>query len=51
MKVLALADAAIAFPYGKAILMETAPGVTVQQFIDATEAALVGPPQVPEMAI
>jgi acetate CoA/acetoacetate CoA-transferase beta subunit len=43
--------AVIAFPDGKATLMETAPGVTVQQVIDATEAALVVPPQVPEMAI
>ena len=31
--------------------METAPGVTVQQVIDATEAELVVPPQVPQMAL
>jgi acetate CoA/acetoacetate CoA-transferase beta subunit len=43
--------AVIAFPGGKATLLETAPGVTVQQVIDATEAELVVPPQVPEMAI
>jgi acetate CoA/acetoacetate CoA-transferase beta subunit len=43
--------AVIAFPGGKATLMETAPGVTVQQVIDATEAELVVPPQVPEMAL
>ena len=43
--------AVIAFPGGKATLLETAPGVTVQQVIDATEAELVVPPQVPEMAL
>ena len=43
--------AVIAFPYGKATLMETAPGVTVQQVIAATEAELVVPQQVPQMAL
>jgi acetate CoA/acetoacetate CoA-transferase beta subunit len=43
--------AVIAFPGGRATLMETAPGVSVQQVIDATEAELVVPPQVPEMAL
>ena len=43
--------AVIAFPDGRATLMETAPGVTVQQVIDATEAELVVPPQVPQMAL
>jgi acyl CoA:acetate/3-ketoacid CoA transferase beta subunit len=31
--------------------METAPGVTVQQVIAATEAELVVPQQVPQMAL
>ena len=43
--------AVIAFPQGRATLLETAPGVTVQQVKDATEAELVVPPNVPEMAI
>jgi acetate CoA/acetoacetate CoA-transferase beta subunit len=43
--------AVIAFPDGKATLMETAPGVTVQQVIAATEAELVVPAQVPQMAL
>ena len=43
--------AVIAFPGGRATLMETAPGVSVQQVIDATEAELVVPPQVPQMAL
>jgi acetate CoA/acetoacetate CoA-transferase beta subunit len=43
--------AVIAFPDGRATLMETAPGVSVQQVLDATEAELVVPGQVPEMAI
>jgi acetate CoA/acetoacetate CoA-transferase beta subunit len=43
--------AVIAFPGGRATLMETAPGVSVQQVIDATEAELVVPQQVPEMAL
>jgi acetate CoA/acetoacetate CoA-transferase beta subunit len=43
--------AVIAFPDGRATLMETAPGVSVQQVLDATEAELVVPDKVPEMAI
>ena len=43
--------AVIGFPDGKATLIETAPGVSVQQAIDATDAELVVPPQVPQMAI
>ena len=43
--------ALIAFPSGRATLMETAPGVSVQQVLDATEAVLVVPKKVPEMAI
>ena len=43
--------AVIAFPGGRATLMETAPGVSVQQVLDATEAALVVPQKVPEIAI
>jgi len=43
--------AVIAFPAGRATLMETAPGVSVQKVRDATEAALVVPDNVPEMAI
>ncbi len=43
--------AVIAFPGGQGDLMETAPGVTVQQVIAATEAELVVPPQVPQMAL
>jgi hypothetical protein len=31
--------------------METAPGVSVQQVLDASEAELVVPDNVPEMAI
>ena len=31
--------------------METAPGVSVQQVLEATEAELVVPDKVPEMAI
>ena len=43
--------AVIAFPGGRATLVETAPGVSVQQVIAATEAALVVPAHVPPMAI
>ena len=43
--------AVIAFPGGRATLMETAPGVSVQQVLDATEAELVVPDKVPEMPI
>jgi len=43
--------AAIAFPEGRATLLETAPGVTVQQVLDVTEAELVIPSTVPQMQI
>lgn len=41
--------AVIAFPGGRATLLETAPGVTVQQIVAATEAALIVPDTVQEM--
>jgi len=41
--------AVIAFRGGKATLVETAPGVSSAQVIDATEAPLIVPPQVPVM--
>ena len=41
----------IAFPGGRATLMETAPGVSVQQVLDLTDAELIVPDKVPEMAI
>jgi acetate CoA/acetoacetate CoA-transferase beta subunit len=43
--------AVIGFPGGHATLLETAPGVSVQQVIDATEAELMVPASVPEMAL
>ena len=43
--------AVIAFADGRATLMETAPGVSVRQVLDLTEAELVVPSKVPEMAI
>ena len=43
--------AVIAFPDGKATLIETAPGVSAAQVIDATEAALIVPSQVPAMPL
>jgi acetate CoA/acetoacetate CoA-transferase beta subunit len=43
--------AVIAFPDGHATLLETAPGVTVQQVLDVTEAELAIPLTVPEMPI
>jgi acetate CoA/acetoacetate CoA-transferase beta subunit len=43
--------AAISFEDGRATLRETAPGVSVQQVLAATEASLVVPPQVPQMQI
>jgi acetate CoA/acetoacetate CoA-transferase beta subunit len=43
--------AVIAFPNGRATLMETAPGVSVADVITKTEAELVVPAKVPEMAI
>jgi acetate CoA/acetoacetate CoA-transferase beta subunit len=43
--------AVIAFPGGRATLQETAPGVSVQQVIDATEAQLDVPPHVAQMSL
>jgi acetate CoA/acetoacetate CoA-transferase beta subunit len=43
--------ATIAFPGGRATLLETAPGVTVEQVRAATEAELVVPARVPSMAL
>jgi acetate CoA/acetoacetate CoA-transferase beta subunit len=41
----------IAFPGGRATLLETGPGVSVPQVIAATEAELVVPNEVPEMTL
>ena len=43
--------AVIAFPDGRATLMETAPGVSVEQVLAATEAALVVPSHVATMPV
>ena len=43
--------AVIAFPGGKATLMETAPGVSAEQVVAATAAKLVVPAHVPIMQI
>ena len=43
--------AVITFPEGKATLVETAPGVTVEQVVAATEAKLVLPPNIPQMRL
>ena len=43
--------AVIGFPGGRATLLETAPGVTVGQVREATEAELAVPARVPEMAL
>lgn len=43
--------AVLAFPGGRATLLETAPGVTIDQVLAATEAELVVPENVPQMAI
>ena len=43
--------AVIAFPNGRATLIETAPGVSAAQVTDATEAELVIPQNVPEMVL
>src|ERR1700761_948090 len=43
--------AVMAFPGGKATLLETAPGVSVAEVMAATEAELVIPDKVPQMRI
>jgi acetate CoA/acetoacetate CoA-transferase beta subunit len=43
--------AVIAFPDGRATLLETAPGVSTAQVLDATEAPLVVPGHVAEMSL
>jgi acetate CoA/acetoacetate CoA-transferase beta subunit len=43
--------AVIAFPEGRATLLETGPGVSVAQVVAATAADLVIPQHVPEMAL
>jgi acetate CoA/acetoacetate CoA-transferase beta subunit len=43
--------AVIAFPNGKATLLETAPGVSIAEVMAVTEAELVIPGSVPEMEI
>ncbi|MBV8397451.1 MAG: succinyl-CoA--3-ketoacid-CoA transferase, partial [Acetobacteraceae bacterium] len=43
--------AVVAFPNGAATLVETAPGVTAAQVAAATEAELLIPDHVPEMAL
>ena len=43
--------AVIAFPHGRATLLETAPGITAAQVASATEAELVIPGDVGEMEL
>jgi acetate CoA/acetoacetate CoA-transferase beta subunit len=43
--------AVIAFPDGRATLMETGPGVTAEQVVSATEAELALPAKIPEMQL
>jgi acetate CoA/acetoacetate CoA-transferase beta subunit len=43
--------AVIAFPAGRATLMETGPGVSVEQVVSGTEAELVLPAKIPEMQL
>jgi acetate CoA/acetoacetate CoA-transferase beta subunit len=43
--------AVIAFGDGRAILRETAPGISVAQIVAATEAELVIPNDVPQMPL
>ena len=41
----------IGFPGGRATLLETAPGVSVEQVTAATEAELALPDEIPEMRL
>jgi acetate CoA/acetoacetate CoA-transferase beta subunit len=43
--------AVIAFPDGRATLLETGPGISIAQVAAATEAELVIPKNVPEMSL
>jgi acetate CoA/acetoacetate CoA-transferase beta subunit len=43
--------AVVSFPNGRATLLEVAPDVSVEQVLAATDAALVVPDHVPEMAL
>jgi acetate CoA/acetoacetate CoA-transferase beta subunit len=43
--------AVIAFPDGKATLLETAPGLKIAEVLAVTEAELVVPDKVPEMKL
>jgi acetate CoA/acetoacetate CoA-transferase beta subunit len=43
--------AVIAFPDGRATLLERGPGVTVEQVVAATEAKLALPDRIPEMRL
>jgi acetate CoA/acetoacetate CoA-transferase beta subunit len=43
--------AVIGFPDGRATLLETAPGVSVEQVLAATEAQLAVPASVPTMQL
>jgi acetate CoA/acetoacetate CoA-transferase beta subunit len=43
--------AVITFAGGRATLVETAPGVSVEQVVAATEATLVVPKEVPQMQL
>jgi acetate CoA/acetoacetate CoA-transferase beta subunit len=43
--------AVIAFPGGRATLLETAPGLTIGDVVAATEAALVVPDEVRTMPV
>jgi acetate CoA/acetoacetate CoA-transferase beta subunit len=43
--------AVIAFPQGRATIVETAPGVSVAQVVDATDAELLVPEHVPQMEL
>jgi acetate CoA/acetoacetate CoA-transferase beta subunit len=43
--------AVIAFSEGRATLSERAPGISIEQISEATEAELIIPQRVPEMAL